>query len=172
MKKKIGIFIILIGLIMVIATNFEKKYETQISIDLDEDVRKDNLKIIINTYGYLLNGYESSKHIGQTNTYLFLYKDAQIQDYRNTKINKYSDYYIYAKYGNKYAKMKYTNSLVMGNNVTSIKIFIKKFNDLYYISSSNITPSIEAISENSFKDIDAFKSNKHDIKMLGYLDKP
>ena len=61
---------------------------------------------------------------------------------------------------------------LLGNNETSIKIFIKKFNDLYYISSSNITPSIEAISENSFKDIDAFKSNKHDIKMLGYLDKP
>ena len=42
---------------MVIAANFEKKYETQISIDLDEDIRKDNLKIIINTYGYLLDGY-------------------------------------------------------------------------------------------------------------------
>lgn len=172
MKKKNWIFIILVGLIMVIAANFEKKYDTQISIQLDEDIKKEDLKIIINTYGYLLDGYEPSKHIGQTNTYLFLYKDAHIQDYKNTHISKYSDYYIYAKYGNKYAKMKYTNSLVMGNNETSIKIFIKKFNDIYYISSSNITPSIEAISENSFKDIDVFKSNKHDIKMLYYLNIP
>ena len=125
---------------MVIAANFEKKYETLISIDLEEDIRKDNLKIIINTYGYLLDGYEPSKHIGQTNTYLFLYKDAQIQDYRNTKINKYSDYYIYAKYGNKYAKMKYTNSLVMGNNETSIKIFIKnRFQAIRKSSSASIT---------------------------------
>ena len=50
---------------MVIAANFEKKYETLISIDLEEDIRKDNLKIIINTYGYLLDGYEPSKHIGR-----------------------------------------------------------------------------------------------------------
>lgn len=157
---------------MVMVANFEKKYDTQISIDLGEDIKKDDLKITINTYGYVLNGYEPSKYVGQTNTYLFLYKDAQIQDYKNTKISKYSDYYIYAKYGNKYAKMKYTNSLVMGNNKTSIKIFIKKINDLYYIYSSNIAPSVEAISENSFKDIDAFRSNKHDIKMLGYLDRP
>lgn len=139
---------------------------------MDESIRKENLKIIVNTYGYFLDGYEPSRYIGETNTYFFLYKNSNLQDYKKTKINEYSDYYIYAKYGNKYAKMKYTNSLVMGEDKAKNNIFINKFNDINYLSSSNVNTGLEAIAENSFKDIDAFKSNKHDMKMLSYLDKP
>ena len=51
LKKQIWIVIILIGLIMaIIAANFEKKYDTEININLDESISKENLKIIVNTY--------------------------------------------------------------------------------------------------------------------------
>lgn len=173
LKKQIWIVIILIGLIMaIIAANFEKKYDTEININLDESISKENLKIIVNTYGYLLDGYEPSRYVGETNTYFFLYKNSNLQDYKKTKINEYSDYYIYAKYGNKYAKMKYTNSLVMGGDITKNNIFLNKFNNINYLSSSGVNSSPEAVAKNSFKDIDAFKNNKHDMKMLSYLDKP
>lgn len=156
---------------MVVAMNFEKKIDTEINITPDENINRENLKIIVNTYGYLLDGYELRKHIGETNTYIVLYKNSNLQDYKKTKINKYSDYYIYAKYGDKYAKMKYTNSLVLGDDKTVIEIFINNFNNINYLSYSEIESSIETINQHSFKEIDAFKSNKHDMEMLSYLDK-
>ena len=68
--------------------------------------------------------------------------------------------------------MKYTNSLVMGGDITKINFFLNKFNNINYLSSSGVNSSPEAVAKNSFKDIDAFKNNKHDMKMLSYLDKP
>ena len=167
------VFIFIIGLIAMTSCSNQpfQKYETKIDITINDIIQKEELNIIVNPYGYLLNGYEPDKYIGSTDRYIVLYKESKTQDYTNAKINKYSDYYIYAKYKNRYAKMKYTNSLVMGSEKTDIKIFLNTFNEIKYLSSSMIVPSIETITQNSFKDKQTFKDNKQDMKMLEYLDK-
>lgn len=172
LNKKIGLGIMIVSaIIILLVTKSMKKYETNIDIVLNENIEKKDLKIILNTYGYLLNGYEIDKKVGQTNTFFALYKDGSSQDYKKTKINQYSDYIVYAKYKDKYAKMRSTNTLVMGQDVTNIKVVVSSFNNYVYISSSEVTPSIESIKEASFKSKDEYLKDKHDIKMLEYLDR-
>ncbi|CEI52419.1 hypothetical protein [Acinetobacter bereziniae] len=91
-----------------------------------------------------------------------------MQNYKKEDINTFSDYYIYAKYKNQYAKMKYTNSLVMGSNQTDIRIFINIFDNLVYLSSSETVLSPEAIHQNSFKNKQDF--DQVDTKFLKILD--
>lgn len=169
MKKLIFLGIVLGGMIMLII-NQNHGYETNIEIFTDDEISKNELKVIINPHGYILEGYEPIKDLGETNIYFVLYKDSILQRYKDIKINKYSDYNIYAKYKNKYAKMSYTNSLVLGENETNISIFIKKHNNIIYMVSSNSSFSTEAINQSSFKDVETFKNNKKDMKMLSYLD--
>lgn len=171
MKKIIFLGIILGSIAMIIYFNSSHVYNINIDIFVDDKIERNELKIIINPNGYLLKGYEPYKDIGDTSAYFTLYKDSKLQDYEYTNINKYSDYNIYAKYKNKYAKMKYTNSLVLGDNETNIEIFIKKHNDIIYLVSGNSGFSIETIIQSSFKDIDQFKEDKHDMKMFSYVDK-
>jgi hypothetical protein len=130
--------IIFIGLMaMTSCSNISSQnYETKIDIIPSKEIEKKALKIIINPYGYLLNRYELKKYIGKTSNYTVLFKDGRMQSYKKENINTFSDYYIYAKYKNQYAKMKYTNGLVMGDNKTDIKIFIKMSENIAYLSSS------------------------------------
>ncbi|WP_252512550.1 hypothetical protein [Acinetobacter bereziniae] len=134
-------FKILIVLIIVVITNSCSKissqnYETKVDVIFDKSIDNKDLKIVVNPYGYLLDGYELKKYIGKTNNYTVLFKEGRMQNYKKEDINTFSDYYIYAKYKNQYAKMKYTNSLVMGSNQTDIRIFINIFDNLVYLSSS------------------------------------
>ncbi|WP_228715644.1 hypothetical protein [Acinetobacter suaedae] len=170
MKNKILISIIFIGLIIMLVAKFMKTYDTEVDVILNDKINKGDLKIIINTHGYLLDGYEPDKYIGKTNIFFPIYKNGALQNYKKTKINKYSDYYIYARYKDKYAKMTYTNTLVLGQNTTNIKIFINQFKEFIYLSSSEIVPSIENITQSSFQDIETFKDDQHDMRMFKYLD--
>lgn len=145
-----------------------QNYETKIDIIPSKEIEKKALKIIINPYGYLLNGYELKKYIGKTNNYTVLFKDGRMQSYKKENINTFSDYYIYAKYKNQYAKMKYTNGLVMGDNKTDIKIFINMSENIAYLSSSETSSSVETIHQNAFKDKEKFSQD--DMNMLKNLD--
>lgn len=134
-------FKILIVLIIVVVINscskiFSQNYEIKVDVIFDKSIDNKDLKIVVNPYGYLLDGYELKKYIGKTNNYTVLFKEGRMQNYKKEDINTFSDYYIYAKYKNQYAKMKYTNSLVMGSNQTDIRIFINIFDNLVYLSSS------------------------------------
>lgn len=149
--------------------NAKNDYDININVFIDDEIDKKELKIIVNPNGYLLKGYDPIKDIGETNIYIPLYKESKLQNYKNTNIKKYSDFNIYVKYKNKYAKMKYTNTLVLGQNDTTINIFIKKYRNIKYLSSSNSGFSVETILQSSFKDIDYFKDNKNDMKMFSYL---
>lgn len=171
LKKKVLILVIFIGVIMLVAMNLTKKHDTEVNINFDSKIKKEDVVIILNIYGYLLDSYEPKKYIGATEKYIVLYKDSKLQEYKNSNLNKYSDYYIYAKYGKKYAKMKYTNPLVMGDNATLINFFINNLNDINYLSYGKDIPNVQVIAENSFKDLEEFKNNKHDIKMFSYMDK-
>ncbi|WP_312970402.1 hypothetical protein [Acinetobacter gerneri] len=171
MKNRICIFAIIIGITISAKVVFSRNSETQINIGFDEKIKKENVVIILNTYGYIIKGDEPSIYIGETEKYTPLYKNAKIQEYKDSDINKYSDYYIYAKYNNKYAKMKYTNPLVMGSNETQIHIFINSINDVEHLSSSTVIPNTQTIADNSFQEIEKFKENKHDLKMFSYLNK-
>ncbi|MFW1954400.1 hypothetical protein ACG91D_02205 [Acinetobacter guillouiae] len=145
-----------------------QNYKTKIDIIPSKEIEKKALKIIINPYGYLLNGYELKKYIGKTNNYTVLFKDGRMQSYKKENINTFSDYYIYAKYKNQYAKIKYTNGLVMGDNKTDIKIFINMSENIAYLSSSENSSSIENIHQNAFKDKEKFSQD--DMNMLKNLD--
>lgn len=162
--------IIFIGLMaMTSCSNISSQnYETKIDIISSKEIEKKALKIIINPYGYLLNGYELKKYIGKTNNYTVLFKDGRMQSYKKENINTFSDYYIYAKYKNQYAKMKYTNGLVMGDNKTDIKIFINMSENIVYLSSSETSSSVETIHQNAFKDKEKFSQD--DMNMLKNLD--
>lgn len=162
--------IIFIGLMaMTSCSNISSQnYETKIDIISSKEIEKKALKIIINPYGYLLNGYELKKYIGKTNNYTVLFKDGRMQSYKKENINTFSDYYIYAKYKNQYAKMKYTNGLVMGDNKTDIKIFINMSENIVYLSSSETSSSVETIHQNAFKDKEKF--SQEDMNMLKNLD--
>lgn len=170
-------FKILIVLIIVVITNSCSKissqnYETKVDVIFDKSIDNKDLKIVVNPYGYLLDGYELKKYIGKTNNYTVLFKEGRMQNYKKEDINTFSDYYIYAKYKNQYAKMKYTNSLVMGSNQTDIRIFINIFDNLVYLSSSETVLSPgnppEAIHQNSFKNKQDF--DQVDTKFLKILD--
>lgn len=162
--------IIFIGLMaMTSCSNISSQnYETKIDIIPSKEIEKKALKIIINPYGYLLNGYELKKYIGKTNNYTVLFKDGRMQSYKKENINTFSDYYIYAKYKNQYAKIKYTNGLVMGGNKTDIKIFINMSENIAYLSSSENSSSIETIHQNAFKDKEKFSQD--DMNILKNLD--
>lgn len=162
--------IIFIGLMaMTSCSNISSQnYETKIDIIPSKEIEKKALKIIINPYGYLLNRYELKKYIGKTSNYTVLFKDGRMQSYKKENINTFSDYYIYAKYKNQYAKMKYTNGLVMGDNKTDIKIFIKMSENIAYLSSSETSSSVETIHQNAFKDKEKFSQD--DMNMLKNLD--
>lgn len=162
--------IIFIGLMaMTSCSNISSQnYETKIDIIPSKEIEKKALKIIINPYGYLLNGYELKKYIGKTSNYTVLFKDGRMQSYKKENINTFSDYYIYAKYNNQYAKMKYTNGLVMGDNKTDIKIFINMSENIAYLSSSETSSSVETIHQNAFKDKEKFSQD--DMNMLKNLD--
>jgi len=162
--------IIFIGLMaMTSCSNISSQnYETKIDIIPSKEIEKKALKIIINPYGYLLNEYELKKYIGKANNYTVLFKDGRMQCYKKENINTFSDYYIYAKYKNQYAKMKYTNGLVMGDNKTDIKIFINMSENIAYLSSSENSSSIETIHENAFKDKEKFSQD--DMNILKNLD--
>ncbi|WP_419299230.1 hypothetical protein [Acinetobacter guillouiae] len=162
--------IIFIGLMaMTSCSNISSQnYETKIDIIPSKEIEKKALKIIINPYGYLLNGYELKKYIGKTNNYTVLFKDGRMQSYKKENINTFSDYYIYAKYKNQYAKIKYTNGLVMGYNKTDIKIFINMSENIAYLSSSETSSSVETIHQNAFKDKEKFSQD--DMNMLKNLD--
>lgn len=162
--------IIFIGLMaMTSCSNISSQnYETKIDIIPSKEIEKKALKIIINPYGYLLNGYELKKYIGKTNNYTVLFKDGRMQSYKKENISTFSDYYIYAKYKNQYAKMKYTNGLVMGDNKTDIKIFINMSENIAYLSSSENSSSIETIHQNAFKDKEKFSQD--DMNILKNLD--
>lgn len=168
LKNQIWVFSI-IGMIMSATVIFSKNNRTQINISFNEKIKKENATIILNTYGYIIKGEETTVYVGETKKYIPLYKDAKLQEYKDSDLNKYSDYYIYAKYNNKYAKMKYTNPLVMGSNEAKIHIFINSLNEIEYLSSSTVIPSTQTIAENSFQEIEKFKENKHDLKMFAYL---
>ncbi|MFV5515442.1 hypothetical protein [Acinetobacter gerneri] len=169
MKNRIFIFAIIIGITISAKVVFSRNSETQINIGFDEKIKKEDVVITLNTYGYIIKGEGPSIYVGETKKYIPLYKDAKIQEYKDSDINKYSDYYIYAKYNNKYAKMKYSNPLVMGSNETKIHIFINSLNDVEYLSSSTVIQSTQTIADNSFQEIEKFKENKHDLKMFSYL---
>lgn len=171
MKKLLYLGIILGIVAMVIAFKSNHEYDTNIHVFMDENIENSELKIIINPNGYLLDGYEPDEYIGETNITVPLYKDSKLQNYKKSKINKYSDYNIYAKYNDEFAKIKYTNSLVLGENETEIKIFIKKQNNVIFLASGNAVFSIEAIAESSFKAIEDFKENKNDMKIFSDLNK-
>ncbi|WP_224964540.1 hypothetical protein [Acinetobacter guillouiae] len=162
--------IIFIGLMaMTSCSNISSQnYETKIDIIPSKEIERKALKIIINPYGYLLNGYELKKYIGKTNNYPVLFKDGRMQSYKKENINTFSDYYIYAKYKKQYAKMKYTNGLVMGDNKTDIKIFINMSENIAYLSSSENSSSIETIHQNAFKDKEKFSQD--DMNILKNLD--
>jgi hypothetical protein len=162
--------IIFIGLMaMTSCSNISSQnYETKIDIIPSKEIEKKALKIIINPYGYLLNRYELKKYIGKTSNYTVLFKDGRMQSYKKENINTFSDYYIYAKYKNQYAKMKYTNGLVMGDNKTDIKIFIKMSENIAYLSSSETSSSVETIHQNAFKDKEKFSQD--DMNMLKNLE--
>ncbi|MBJ8425340.1 hypothetical protein PYR74_22665 [Acinetobacter bereziniae] len=166
-------FKILIVLIIVVITNScsnisSQNYEIKVDVIFDKSIDNKDLKIVVNPYGYLLDGYELKKYIGKTNNYTVLFKEGRMQNYKKEDINTFSDYYIYAKYKNQYAKMKYTNSLVMGSNQTDIRIFINIFDNLVYLSSSETVLSPEAIHQNSFKNKQDF--DQVDTKFLKILD--
>ena len=162
--------IIFIGLMaMTSCSNISSQnYETKIDIIPSKEIEKKALKIIINPYGYLLNRYELKKYIGKTSNYTVLFKEGSMQSYKKENINTFSDYYIYAKYNNQYAKMKYTNGLVMGDNKTDIKIFINMSENIAYLSSSENSSSVETIHQNAFKDKEKFSQD--DMNMLKNLD--
>lgn len=96
----------MIGVVIVLIKTFPYEYKMRVNIQVHEKIKRDDLNIIINTYGYILNGYEIKERVGLTDKYIILYKKGKIEDYKKSDLNKYSDYIIYAKYGNKYAKMK------------------------------------------------------------------
>ena len=148
-------FKILIVLIIVVITNScsnisSQNYEIKVDVIFDKSIDNKDLKVLVNPYGYLLDGYELKKYIGRTSNYTVLFNAGRMQNYKKEDISNFSDYYIYAKYKNQYAKIKYTNSLVMGSNETDIKIFINIFDNLVYLSSSETVLSPEAIHQNSF----------------------
>ncbi|WP_121774574.1 hypothetical protein [Acinetobacter bereziniae] len=166
-------FKILIVLIIVVITNScsnisSQNYEIKVDVIFDKSIDNKDLKVLVNPYGYLLDGYELKKYIGKTNNYTVLFKEGRMQNYKKEDINTFSDYYIYAKYKNQYAKMKYTNSLVMGSNETDIRIFINIFDNLVYLFSSETVLSPEAIHQNSFKNKQDF--DQVDTKFLKILD--
>ncbi|WP_151714249.1 hypothetical protein [Acinetobacter bereziniae] len=164
------LFTIFIGLIVMVSCSkiSSQNYETKVDVIFDKSIDNKDLKIVVNPYGYLLDGYELKKYIGKTNNYTVLFKEGRMQNYKKEDINTFSDYYIYAKYKNQYAKMKYTNSLVMGSNETDIRIFINIFDNLVYLSSSETVLSPEAIHQNSFKNKQDF--DQVDTKFLKILD--
>ncbi|RSZ28168.1 hypothetical protein [Acinetobacter bereziniae] len=164
------LFTIFIGLIVMVSCSkiSSQNYETKVNVIFDKSIDNKDLKIVVNPYGYLLDGYELKKYIGKTSNYTVLFKEGRMQNYKKEDINTFSDYYIYAKYKNQYAKMKYTNSLVMGSNETDIRIFINIFDNLVYLSSSETVLSPEAIHQNSFKNKQDF--DQVDTKFLKILD--
>jgi len=164
------LFTIFIGLIvMVSCSNISSQdYETKVDIIFDKSIDNKDLKLVVNPYGYLLDGHELKKYIGKTNNYTVLFKDGRMQSYKKENISTFSDYYIYAKYKNQYAKMKYTNGLVMGDNKTDIKIFINMSENIAYLSSSENSSSIETIHQNAFKDKEKFSQD--DMNILKNLD--
>ncbi|WP_335954240.1 hypothetical protein [Acinetobacter guillouiae] len=163
-------YIIFIGLIVMVSCSkiSSQNYETKVDIIFDKSVNNKYLKVMINPYGYLLDGHELKKYIGKTSQYTVLFKKGRMQSYKKENINTFSDYYVYAKYKNQYAKMKYTNGLVMGDNKTDIKIFINMSENIAYLSSSENSSSAEAIHKNAFKDKEKFSQD--DMNMLKNLD--
>lgn len=77
-------YIIFLGLMaMTLCSNISSQnYETKIDIIPSKEIEKKALKIIINPYSYLLNGYELKKYIGKTNNYTVLFKDGRMQSYK------------------------------------------------------------------------------------------
>lgn len=164
------LFTIFIGLIVMVSCSniSSQNYETKVDIIFDKSIDNKDLKLVVNPYGYLLDGHELKKYIGKTSNHTVLFKDGRMQSYKKENINTFSDYYIYAKYKNQYAKMKYTNSLVMGSNETDIKIFINIFENSVYLSSSETASSPEIVHQNAFKNKQDF--DQVDTKMLKILD--
>lgn len=166
-----GLIVIFIA-VVVWTIKSRHDYPIQIDIVVDESIDTNKLKIIINPHGYILKGYEPDEYIGRTDQHILLYKGGVIQNYSAAEINSYSDYYIYAKYQNQYAKMKYTNQLVLGDKKNLISINLNKIKNMLFLSSTPNPPmSIDSIADASFKDLKHFQHDPLDSKMFAYLDR-
>ncbi|WP_446083991.1 hypothetical protein [Acinetobacter sp. 1125_18A] len=100
------LFTIFIGLIVMVSCSniSSQNYETNVDIIFDKSIDNNDLKLVVNPYGYLLDGHELKKYIGKTSNHTVLFKDGRMQIYKKENIKTFSDYYIYAKYKNQYAK--------------------------------------------------------------------
>ena len=72
----------------------------------------------------LLVEYTPNKNIGFTNLVYPIFMNSETEDDHLESISQYSDYNIYAKYEGKYALIKTTNTLVLGDDRTNIEFSV------------------------------------------------
>lgn len=126
-NKKITILLFgvltMLGAVILIKSYYDSKIPVTISINIDERI-KDHVEIYINPYGYELVEYTPNKNIGFTNLVYPMFKNSEIQDDYFENISQYSHYIIYAKYEGKYALIRTTNTLVLGDSMTNIEFSV------------------------------------------------
>lgn len=127
-NSKICLLIIVLGVLMMSIFLWQKKFsnhtkaiEVNIQTHIDPDLLKD-LQIIINPNGYRVDGYSVEEYIGLNDSIYSLYPVTKIDKYNNA-IASTSDYLIYAKYQDKYAVIRATNSIVVGDRNINLDIY-------------------------------------------------
>lgn len=134
--------------ILVISNSKEMQESVVINIKIDEKI-KDNVEIYINPNGYELIEYTPKKYIGFTEIIYPLYINSEVQENHLQDIAKYSDYNIYAKYNNKFSIIRITNTLVLGNDKTTIEFsMLLDIENRPYITVIDKLPTYKSIPNN------------------------
>lgn len=127
---------------------------TKIEIALDQSVQKDDLKVLISPYRKLQCSFENAQSFDDLHQFVVLFNDGEIQDYHDKGISNLKDFYIYAKYKNQYARIKYKNTKLSGQENTVIKL--------------SFDP--KSMNGKAFKDKLSFSKNIYDKQLINKLD--
>lgn len=156
-NKKVCLLIICSIIVMtfiLVLLSSEIKDDTHIELTLDKAIEKNQLKILISPYRKIQCGYESPQRFDELHQFVVIFNEGQMQDYHQQGIREAPDYYIYAKYKNQYARVKYKNTQRLGQGKTEIKLSL----------DSNSMNGI------AFNNKLAFRKNEYDMQLLNHLD--
>ncbi|RZG81520.1 hypothetical protein EXE10_12990 [Acinetobacter sp. WCHAc060033] len=157
-SKKIYLAILLlIGVVVLTATLFHPIEQNDVDVEfqfMDEAFNEKELQVLISPYRKNICGYEDAENFDEIHQFIVLFNDGKMQDYQGKGISKAHDYFIYAKYKNQYARIKYQNTMRLGQNKTRIKLIFDQ----------------NSMNGKVFSDKSTVSKNHYDLPFLNYLD--
>lgn len=121
---------------------------------MDETFKENELHVLISPFRQSKCGFDSLESFDGIHTFIVLFNHGKLQDYKDKGISQARDFFIYAKYQNQYVKLKYKNSLLLGDDKTEIKLSFDQ----------------KSMNGRVFKDKMAFSENHYDMQLLNNLD--